>query len=227
MTKRKIYILIGVLVIAGIAGVLALRYKEGGFSARKDIVVERNLTAQQANIYAERVSKAEEYLKNLKSKNQSPAIDLANAHTNLGQLYYGQGRLSKAEQEFNKALEYDNLNINTLLSLSLAQIDMKDFASARVTLERAREAEPANADIWLRYINLTIEKFSENKEDILKLYEQALKATARHVDVLSSYGQYLEKAGDLEGAKTAWKEAADKAPESPQYLQEYKRLGGK
>jgi Tfp pilus assembly protein PilF len=187
---------------------------------------DRNLTSEQENKYEDGITKTEDAIKSVNPEKPGANMELANLHMQLGQQYFGLGQLSKAEQEYAKALEADPKNAQIYVAMSLSQSDREDFAAARASLEKAVELDPSVADIWLRYLVLLKDRFPEAKAEMSVYYDKALKATNRHTDVLVSYAQHQESVGKNEEAKVLWKEAADATGNSV-YLNEYKRLGGK
>lgn len=226
MRNKAIAIIILFILVAG--GVAAWLYSEKKQPAAvKEIKIDRSLTAEQQKIYTDRINKSREYIGSLDPNQNGYKLELSNAYLDIGQQYYGLGEISRALGEYHKALELSRENVNALIAMSLAQTEAGDYLGARSSLEKAKQIVPAVADIWLRYIQLAKDHFPENANDIDDYYDQALKATNRHPDILASYAQYAEGKGDTEKAKALWKEAAAAVPQNQLYLQEYKRLGGK
>jgi tetratricopeptide (TPR) repeat protein len=219
---NKKYIGISVLILAVIvAGILYFGLKK---EDSKKYVIDRKLSPAQQQQYKDNITKGQETLKALDKNKETYKSAAAEGNIYIAQQYSGLGELSEAENYYNEALKIYSQDASALVGIALLKIEEKDFASARTLLGQATEYAPDNADIWLRYIQITREYFPNESQEIQGLYEQAIQKTRSHIDILTSYAQFLEQKGDIENAKRIWKQAADQNPTNPVYMQEYNRL---
>lgn len=218
--------LVLVIATAAVSAAGFWRYRQLKPKGR-EITVQRNLTADQQKIYKDRIAQAEKFLQNLKPADKDYASTEANTRMYLGQQYYGLGQLTRAEEIFRQAYGYDKANYNILTDLAMCQIEEKNFPAAEETLKQAAETAGNVPDVWLRYVGLVKDQSPMDYEKIDGIYRQALSITDRQTDVLVSYAGYLEQKGDTVAARDAWKEAASSTGQNSDYLNEYRRLGGK
>lgn len=225
--RKKYYIIALLFIIIALgSGYLYFGKTNNGFF-KKEIKVERNLRPEQEKVYTDRIKESEEFIKKLDPQNKDYARDKANAYLFLGQQYFGLGELGKSMEFTEQAAKLDPQNYNIFVFLSLVQTEAKEYQNARDTLNIAVNLAPMSADVHLRQITLIKGSFPEEKNKLPDFYEQALKATSRHIDIITSFAKYSEEAGDTEKAKSLWQEAMKKEPDNLNYLAEYKRLGGK
>lgn len=225
--KKILIIIVSLVLLITAGGIWFYQNRRYPPVKVKKVLIDRHLTEDQKKFYLGRVAQAEKVLKTLNPSLPGYKLEQANTYLYIGQQYFGLGQISLAETNFNKALSLDPQNQNIFSALSLAQIEEGDYLAARLSLEKSIKLLPSSADTWLRFITLVKDRFPENRQEVDGYYEQALKDTDRHTDILSAYAQYLEAVGDKNKALELWKEASRKAPGNSLYEQEYKRLGGK
>lgn len=218
MQKKILWAILSIFVIGGILLTISVYHGKN-----QRVVVDRHLTSEQQKVYKDKISKSQDALKNLNKSTASYSIEAANLHLDIGQLYFGLGRLSDSLDELERALALDKKNYNIYVSKSLAQTEMKDYAGAQTTLEEVLKITPRIADVWIRLIDIHKTR-GDSVEDIKKVYAEALKKTDRHVDILSSMAQYEEGLGNKKEALLLWQEAVRQYPENSGYMDEVIRL---
>jgi len=205
-----------VIVLVGVFAYSTYTHKEG-------TVIDRRLTMEQRKVYEDRITESKASLASLDKTLKNYAMQAAVWHLNIGQLYFGLGRLSHALEEFEKALVLDKTNQNIYVSKSLVLTEMKDFAAAKTTLEEVLNIEPRVADVWLRLIEVH-KTMNDSVSGIEAVYSSALEKTKRHVDILANKAQYEEMLGNKKEALELWKEALVEYPNNSGYTLEVERL---
>lgn len=214
--KKILKIGIIVLILAAAAGGIwyfKLQTKPASQKSQKQALtnVQRNLTQDQEKIYKDRIEKAKVFMAGLKPEQQNYASELSNAYIYLGQQYYGLGELELSKEMYEQAAQSDSKNEQALVALALTLSEGKDLYGAQVALDKALEIKPQDADIWLRSIQLRVQTGS-SAGDIEQLYKQALEATGRKIDVITSYARFEEEQGKGDAAVALWQEAVQKNP---------------
>ena len=173
--------------------------------------VERNLFQAQEKIYTDRIEKAKAFIAGLKPGQQNYSGELCNAYIYLGQQYYGLGQLELSKEMYEKAAQSDSKNAQAWVGLAMTLAEGGDLYGAQAALDKALEISPQDADIWLRSIQLR-DKTGSSAADVNQLYQQALEATGRKADIITSYAQFEEKQGKIEAAILLWQEAVKNNP---------------
>lgn len=189
----------------------------------KDIVIDRHLTSEQKKAYTDRLDESKKLLSQLDKSSKAYKEQEAQLHLNNGQLYFGLGRVTDALKEFEIALNFDRTNYNIYVSKALVQTEIKDLEGAYNTYKEGLSAVPSIADVWIRLIDLR-KTMNASNEEIEKLYEDALKKTSRHADILTHKAVYEEQQGNTKEALSLWKEALVQYPTNEGYKNEVARL---
>ncbi|MBI5530195.1 MAG: hypothetical protein HY918_01715 [Candidatus Doudnabacteria bacterium] len=225
MNKKYIIILILVLVVlfGGLfvlqKGILKKTYTEKKLSDKN-----RNLTDQQKRVYQDNIKKAEDYLKSLQTNNKAglhQSID--ETYIYLGQEYYGLGELEMSKQMYERALAQSPKAEQAMVGLVIVYQEAGDKSAALAAIEPAILNKTKTADIWLRYIQMRIEEGAA-AVNINSIYNDALNATDRSVDILSSFAQYQEQNGNLKDSLALWQEALKKDPKNSSFENEIAKL---
>lgn len=213
-----------------VIGVSVLILAAGGFWIYKDTrqkpqdnfinQIDRKLTAEDRKIFEDRLVLADQYIAD--AKDDQAKFD---ALFYKGAQLQALGKLAEARDVFLIAANVEPENYNIYVSLYLVFLDMTDYKSAETNIKKSIEKKSVNADAWKRYILLEVEKFQMPDVEIRKLYAQALQQAQPNIDVITDYAVYLEKVGDLEGAKEYWQKAIEAYPVNKVlYQQEIERL---
>lgn len=217
--KKKIIYSLGVtfIVLCSIAGAYYFAGKN------KNITIDRGLTADEVAIYEKKIAQTEESLKNVHAKQGTVSLDASNLYLNLGQLYFGLGKISQAESAYKQAIAYDKSNQNAYVSFALLQSEIHDFEGAQNSLSEALKIAPMNNDIWIRYIGV-MRSLGKSPEEIRRVYVEALEKTYRHINIITNDAAYEEEQGNTAAALALWKEALQAFPSNDAYKQEIARL---
>ncbi len=215
--KLGIIIAVGILVLVGL---FSYFYQED-----KNIILEKepNLTADERQIYEDRLAEAEAKLKQAETNEEK-----YNLYLLIGFQKYGLGRFAEAKAAYRNAEKYnEKKDYSVYTALYQVQLDMQDNEGARDSIKKAIEYGSGVADNWLKYIILEKERFNASNETLNGIYIEALGATAGQsdFDVMANYAQFLESTGNLQGAKEYWQKAAEANPGNKAvYDAEIKRL---
>jgi tetratricopeptide (TPR) repeat protein len=177
-------------------------------------------TAEQAGQYAQAAQNYERII--------ALRPDLAEAHANLGNLYYVQGKYEQAQRSFQNALKLKPQLAGPQFFLGVLAFRSRDWKMAMMYLEKAAELDPTNRVVQLQLgytyyatgdhtkaiSNLeAVVRSDQRNEDawyhLSKLYGQVSR---RYFDDLQlnspgSYYTHLARAHFYEG-QSSWQEAA-------------------
>lgn len=166
--------------------------------------VDRHLSQEDQKTYEDRLAQANADLQ----KNDLSNEQRYNLLMNKGFQLYALGRLSEAVDAFADAARINSQDFTSYVAMYTAQLDMQDNRGAEKSILRAIELKPADADIWKKYIQLQMDRFAANNDQLNSLYQQALDKTHQSTDIVTAYASWLEKSGDLSKAKEYWQKAA-------------------
>lgn len=215
--KLKIGIVSAVIIVLGIAayGIYANTEKDN-FIKEKEV----NLSASDRKIFEDRLTALMEQEKTAQSDEDKFGIYIQQGY-NLQSL----GKLAEAQAAFDKAIEIKPDDFIGYAVMTQIQLDRGDNEGARSSIKTAIGKNPANADLWKKYIQIEIERFNASNDTINGLYVEALGKTSSHIDMTTSYADWLEKAGNLQAAKEYWQQAGVINPNGKKiYDAEIKRL---
>lgn len=205
--QKKLLILISCVALLSASAWFAFNYSRQSRSieiempALKRTQVERNLTSEERKIYEDKLQKAQDYLKELRSRRGVVEADeYFKAYMNIGFVYNGLGELQKAAGNYLQAIKEQENNYNGYTALYLAYLESGDFDKSRQAIEKAVEIGPQVPDNWRKYLELEQGKFYVDFKRQDELYTLALDKTSRHPDILFLYSRFLEQEGKLQEA---------------------------
>lgn len=233
---RKKIIIIVVIIIGLGAGVSAL-WLSGklNFLPKKHVEqksgflekVDRHLTAEEQQIYLNRLKEGEKQLDELNSRRGViQAQEFFKAYWYIGAQYYGLGELEKARQFYQKAVDANSNNVNGYTALFTVALEQSDFNGALKFIEKAKDINFVDADVWKKLISLKQEKFNAGFDELDALFKQALEKTGNSADIISAYAIFLETQGKLQEAVAQWQAAVKIHPDNQGYKDELARLRG-
>ena len=134
--------------------------------------------------------------------------DGANAF-NLGLAYMGQGNMKEANKMFTFAAEEKPKDLNVQLAAAHSAVGIEDFDGAREYLDRAKEINDNNPDVWAlsAQVNVHNGDYAAAKNDLKKAligFEQKLGEVSneaerqqieKQIAEINSYLQQMEQAG--------------------------------
>jgi tetratricopeptide (TPR) repeat protein len=216
--KVKIGIITAVTLVLVFAGYAA--YKNWNYKASFVKEVNRNLSAEDRKVYEDRIIAAKKGLEEAQSDEEK-----FNWTMNLGFNQYGLGSLADARKTFEQAIKLRPEDANAHVALYQVQVDQGDNNGALASIRTAIRIEQENPDIWKKYVQLMIDRFSADNNTVSALYSDAVNKTNSHIDIITSYAAWLEKSGNYQAAKEYWQKAIQKSPANKKlYEAEIKRL---
>lgn len=139
--------------------------------------------------------------------------ELVQLHALLGQVHLQKGRLSKAETEFNLALQGDARNFGALLGLAQTHLKAGRVAAALGGFEAAGSASGATADATFGIVQcqLLLERVERARATLAPL----LAASPAAPKVVYWRGRIDEAAGNKEAAEQAYRQVFEKGGKDP------------
>ena len=220
--KQLIFgVIIAILLLGGFIGYN--RWSESRKQASFIQEVDRKLSDEDRKIYEDRLVEAEKFIAEAQD-NQAKSDALVYKAVQLS----GLGKLALARDVFLEAAKVNPENFNIYVHLYQVYFEMGDYKQAESGIQKSLELKSDNPDAWTRYILLEVEKFNRPEREIRDLYAQAGEAVLEKSDIYTSYARYLEKIGDLQGAKEYWQKAIESNPTGRNiYEAEIKRIDEK
>lgn len=210
--------------LAAIA-VIGIGYNQLKDTTPKNLITYKDpqLTDQEKQGIQKQLDDAEAALKNLPAN--ASGEQRYRGYMQVGLINYELGQYSKAQEVYKEAQKLDPNNPIAYHELFVVENAMHDYGAAKTDIEKAVQLAANNPQYWRDRVELVRNHFNPTNSEIEKLYQDALTATNNSVDVITSYAQFLEEKGDLQGAVTQWKAAIDKNPSATTaYQQEIERI---
>ncbi len=221
--NRKIFL----VSLAAIA-VISIGFNQFKDRTPKNLITYKDpqLTEQEKQAIQKQLDDAENALKNLPAN--ASGEQRYRGYMQVGLINYELGQYSKAEEVYKEAVKLDDKNSIAYHELFVVQNAMHDYDSAKTNIEKAVQLAGNNPQYWRDRLELLKGHFNPTNQEIEKMYQDALNATNNGTDIITSYAQYLEVKGDLEGAVKQWKAAMVQNPSATAaYQQEIERIQAK
>ena len=212
MNKNLLKIGISILVI--ILGLFLLVQPSNNFVEEKD----PQLTVEERLIVENRLQEAQKKMAEALTNEEK-----FYAWMQIGFGQYGLGKYKEAKKSFLEAVDLEPNNYVVYVALYQVDLDRQDNQSARKSIKKAISLKETNPDLWRKYIQLEADRFFASSEELNSFYQEALVKTFSHIDIETSYAQFLEKSGNLKSALDAWKKIYEQMLD-PLYLGEIERL---
>lgn len=168
--------------------------------------VSQNLQSQRAQIAQYAIQKAAGYLQNnkndeaLKEFRKALAFDPQNAtaHTYIGKIYQGQGKINEAIKEFKYVVQNDSTSVTARNNLGNAYLQAKQYGDAEKEFKTAARMDPINplADYTLGIMYSETNRFSEAEAQ----FKKVAKVSPRDGNVFYALGALFNKTGRPEEA---------------------------
>ena len=137
-----------------------------------------------------------------------------------GDKYYEKGKIQKAINEFNLALELDPNNVNVHNSLGVCYGLQSHYDSAIANLQKAIALDPGE---YMAYYNLgLVHLLIEQRDRALEYFLDADKINGNNYEVAFQTGKLYLETGNLKNCRPYLERAAELEPESGQV---YRYLG--
>ena len=109
-------------------------------------------------------------------------------------------------------------------NLANLQRQLKEFEEAEKSFKKAIEIAPGEGNLYLGLIELYQYDLKKSEEEILAVYQEALKRVVENIDVIISYASYLYQIDKKEEALKYYQTAFEKYPEATQIKEEIERI---
>ena len=109
-------------------------------------------------------------------------------------------------------------------NLANLQRQLKEFEEAEKSFKKAIEIAPGEGNLYLGLIELYQYDLKKSEEEILAIYQEALKRVVENIDVIISYASYLYQIDKKEEALKYYQTAFEKYPEATQIKEEIERI---
>ncbi len=178
------------------------------FNANADALASayQNVQSQRAQMAQYAIQKAAGYLQNnkndeaLKEFRKALAFDPQNAtaHTYIGKIYQGQGKLNEAIKEFKSVVQSDPTSVTSRNNLGNAYLQAKQYKEAEKEFKTAAKMDPINplADYTLGILYSQTDRFSEAETQ----FNKVAKVSPKDGNVFYALGALLNKMGRSEEA---------------------------
>lgn len=225
VAERFLYLpIIGFAIIAASVLSAAYRYISAKFSIRHANVVITFLAAVLISLYAVRT-----YVRNSDWKDEDVFFHIlvksspysSNAHYNLGNVYFDQGKYDLAINEYLVSLKLKPKYSFTHLMLGSAYEKVGELDKAMVQYQETLALDPDNI---VAHNLLGAAYFDRGRyDDALEQYQKAIALNKNYVLAYVNIGNVYFKLGKTEDCKKAWKRALKLDP-SLRYLDNNLRL---
>ena len=101
---------------------------------------------------------------------------------------------------------------------------LKKFEEAEKSFKKAIEIAPGEGMLYLGLIELYQYDLKKSEEEILAIYQEALKRVVENIDVIISYASYLYQIDKKEEALKYYQTAFEKYPEATQIKEEIEKI---
>jgi len=101
---------------------------------------------------------------------------------------------------------------------------LKKFEEAEKSFKKAIEIAPGEGMLYLGLIELYQYNLKKSEEEILAIYQEALKRVVENIDVIISYASYLYQIDKKEEALKYYQTAFEKYPEATQIKEEIEKI---
>jgi tetratricopeptide (TPR) repeat protein len=178
------------------------------FAANADALasVYQDVQGQRAQLAQYAIQKAAGYLQSnkndeaIKEFKKALAFDPQNetAHTYIGKIYQGQGKMAEAIKEFKTVVQNDRTSVTARNNLGNAYLQAKQYADAEKEFKTAAKMDPINplADYTLGILYTQTDRFSEAEIQ----FNKVAKVSPRDGNVFYALGSLFNKTGRPEEA---------------------------
>jgi tetratricopeptide (TPR) repeat protein len=147
----------------------------------------------------------------------------AEAHFLLGYVLFREQKPTESLAEFTVGAKYRQPSTDDLKIVASDYVMLSDFGDADKWFTQVVVARPGDADTW--YL-LGRTKFSEtNYRDAVTSFERTLALRPRYVEAANNLGLSWKALGDVDKARTSFRNAIDLQGEPPQDAQPFLNLG--
>jgi len=178
------------------------------FAANADALasVYQDVQGQRAQLAQYAIQKAAGYLQSnkndeaIKEFKKALAFDPQNetAHTYIGKIYQGQGKMAEAIKEFKTVVQNDRTSVTARNNLGNAYLQAKQYTDAEKEFKTAAKMDPINplADYTLGILYTQTDRFSEAETQ----FNKVAKVSPRDGNVFYALGSLFNKTGRPEEA---------------------------
>lgn len=209
MNKKYFGLIVAAVILGVVAGLAAKPAAEPA-----DVVhyKDPNLTDEEKQVYRERIQKLEQDLATTSNDNEFQKYQL---NVQIGLQHFGLGEYAEAQKRYLDATTLVPDNPTAWGELFVVENAMQDYARAKEHLEKALELNPGSQNYWRWLLELEQGPLGASLEHLEQRYQEALRATGDHPDILVLFANFLEREkGDPGAAIEQWRRAKEKNPSS-------------
>ena len=226
--KKKIFYIFGILIFVGLLVLAgdATKPKKSNIVNNKPVFRDQitvNLDIEQKKEIEKQISNTQEKLDAAKKQNV-PQAEIEALNLSLAFNKYVLGDLKGALEAYTIAVNINPTNLEVWTGLYFVYRDRGDFDSAEDSVKKAVKFNPEDWNMWRNYIELEQYQFKVSKDELDKIYKQALEGTKNNLNIVTLYAQFLEANDDLLSALNYWKIALQQEPDNSIYKSEISRL---
>jgi tetratricopeptide (TPR) repeat protein len=208
MNKKTYWIIGAVAAILLVAGISYAFYQQNRLP--KDAILSKDpqLTDQEKQGFRDKITEYQNQLKD-NSKSIEEQYKLS---TQIGLQYGLLGEYENARDYLLKATRILPDNATAWSQLFVIENLMHAYEQAEKHIIKAIEINPTNSQFWGWRLELERDSLKLSKEELEKNFQDALRQTGEHADILALYAKFLESNNDLSGAVQQYKKAIEKNP---------------
>jgi tetratricopeptide (TPR) repeat protein len=226
--KKKIFCIFGALMFIGLLVLIgsAVKPKKTGTIDDKPVFQDQivvNLDVEQKKEIEKQISDTQGKLDAAKKQNV-PQAEIEALNLGLAFNKYVLGDLKGALESYTVAANIVPTNPKVWAGLYFVYRDMGDFVNAEDSIKKAVKFNKEDWNMWRNYIDLEQYQFKASKDELDKIYKQALDGTKNNLNIVTFYAQFLEANNDLQSALNYWKIALEQEPDNLIYKSEVSRL---
>lgn len=222
LKKKPILILEGILLVVIVIAILSsLILRTSSIRTRMEV----NLPTERVQLIKNRIAGDHQKLEATQIQ-FIPDPELFRIYNEMAFDYHMLGDLASAKEFYLKAVKITRHDPAVWASLFSVYKDMYDYESARSAVRKSLDINPVDWNLWRGYIELEQFHFKADRDELDRLYREALQKTNNSINIITVYAKFLEEGEDVEGAIKFWKMAFEKMPDSELYKQEIRRLEG-
>ncbi|MBX4204973.1 MAG: tetratricopeptide repeat protein [Candidatus Doudnabacteria bacterium] len=199
-TRVKIGLALCIAVVLGFAGYAA--YQKGNVNESFVKEINRNLSAGDRKIFEDRVADAKQKLASTQTDDERFGWQMQ-----IGYNLEALGTLSEAQEAFEQAGKIKPDEATSYAALSQVQQERGNYEGAKESIKTAISKQSTNPQYWKNYAQLEIQYLHASNDIISALYSEAVVKTNNNIDIITTYADWLEKAGNLQGSKEYWQKA--------------------
>lgn len=185
--------------------------------------METGLTVEQSEVIRKNIEFNKTKLE-VSAKQFVPSEEIYLIYKELGTLYYLSGHLVESKEAFKSAVRLNPRDPTLWAAFFSVYKDMYDYKNALVAVKKSLELNPVDWNLWRGRIELERFQFHASRDDLDKLYKEALETTENDINIITVYALFLEEGGNIKEALHYWNLAVKNSTENHLFKEEIRRL---